>query len=42
MIKVPQKNYNGGGERDKSNETSFAQTHKHEKKWYCCGSGTHM
>ena len=42
MIKVPQKNYNGGGERDKSNETSFAQTHKHEKKCYCCGSGTHM
>ena len=24
-------NKNGGGEQDKSNETSFAQTQKHEK-----------
>ena len=42
MIKVAQKNNNGGGERDKSNETSFAQTQKHEKRCYCCGSRTHM
>ena len=40
MIKVAQKNNNGGGERDKSNETSFAQTQKHEKRCYCCGLGT--
>ena len=25
-------NKNGGGEKDKSNETGFAQTQKHEKK----------
>ena len=33
MIKVTRKkqNKNGGGERDKSNETSFPQTQKYNK-----------
>ena len=35
-------NKNGGDEQYKSNETSFEQTQKHQKKCYCCGSGTHM
>ena len=30
-INTQKLNKNGGGERDKSNETSFAQTQKHEK-----------
>ena len=34
-------NKNWGGEQDKSNETSF-QKRKNMKKFYCCGSGTHM
>ena len=42
MIEVTQKrNKNGGGEREKSNETSFEKTQKHEK-FYCCGSGMRM
>ena len=44
MIKLThtKQNKNWVGERDKSNERSFAQTKKHEKKCYCCGSGAHM
>ena len=36
------KDKNRDGKRDKLNETSFSQTHKHEQKCYFCGSGTHM
>ena len=44
IIKVTHTNINKNGcdEQDKSNGTSFAKTHNHEKKWYCCGSGTYV
>ena len=42
MKMTPKKNKNGGVERDKLNEKSFAQIKEHEKQYYCCCSETHI